>query len=34
MGCMNPAKLPGRKSKKEPTNGYLKGGKLRRKVKK
>jgi hypothetical protein len=37
MGIVNPAKLPGKKPKelpKEPKNGYLKGGKLRKKVKK
>ena len=37
MGIINPAKLPGKqpaKLPKEPTNGYLKGGKLRKKVKK
>jgi hypothetical protein len=41
MGIINPDKMPGRKPKelpkevpKEPKSGYLKGGKLRKKVKK
>jgi len=38
MGIINPAKLPGKQPaelpKEVPKNGYLKGGKLRKKVKK
>jgi len=33
MGIINPDKMPGKKPK-EPKNGYLKGGKLRKKVRK
>lgn len=34
MGIINPDKMPGKKPKEVPKNGYLKGGKLRRRVKK